>query len=213
MNPFRSSRPSSLPVRDPIDDPTDNCCHNCMHISVTLIHLVEFIFGLALMGYSIAISTHKPDPQRGFAITLQAWASLFIASSVLGTLGLTKNYCRRIPLTISAYIGLVQTVIAFVFFLIIYLERDSLLNYFNDKHQQLYLSTGFITFFDKNIGVIYGFLFLLIAAGFARSVVMSETSVLLSFFLSLRLSTTDFRSYTTTPSPWCIFSDFHSSIQ
>mmetsp|Transcript_21863 Transcript_21863/g.32722 ORF Transcript_21863/g.32722 Transcript_21863/m.32722 type:complete len:374 (+) Transcript_21863:130-1251(+) len=168
MNPFRSSRPPSVPVRDPIDDPTDNCCHSCQNVTVQLIHFAEFFIGLALLGYSIAISSHQPDPQRGFAWTLQLWSALFIVASALGTLGLAKDHCRRIPLTISCWMAPVQAIVGFVFLLIVYTQRESLLNYFKDKHEQLFLSLGLIEFFENNIILIYGFLLLHIAAEFTR---------------------------------------------
>lgn len=166
MNPFRRRRaPEGNPVRDTIDDPTEGCIFRFMLSYVTLVHIVESIFGLVLIGYALALVLKPKDPQHAFSIVLEMWASLFVTSGILGVMGSRKEreYCKRAPLKISGtFLGPVKLVVSLLFFFIFLIQKDELLRYFREKHEELYLSLDFIQFLENRIVYVY-FFFLLIA--------------------------------------------------
>lgn len=166
MNPLRRRRPpEGNPVRDAIDDPTEGCIFRFMDSFVTLAHIIETIFGLFLIGYSIALVLNGNDPQHALATVLEIWASLFITSGVMGSIGLRKDRecCKRAPLKISGmYLGPVKLVVSLLLFFILLIQKEELFRYFKEKHKELYLSLKFIQFLEEQIVYVY-FFFLLIA--------------------------------------------------
>ena len=172
MNPFRASSSRQLPAQATIDDPTDNRCFNLMHVSLTLLHFLEFMFGLSLIGYAIAISMHQPDPQHGFAVILQLWSMLLLVASISGTIGLAKdedyNCCKRIPLKLSGWMSPVKAVVYCLFLIILLVQKQSLYNYFREKHDALYLSMGIIDWMNANVRILNLSFCLLIFVELAR---------------------------------------------
>jgi hypothetical protein len=155
MNPFRrSTRPSSLPIRE-VDDPMDNCFFKTTYFIVTTIHMIELLFGLTLIGYSIALHSQPNDPQNAIAIIFTNWALLSITASGLGALGFSIDKCRRIPLTISAYLGVLIALFDFVILIILIEEKETLYNYFKEKHEAMYLSEGLVEYFHDHAHLLY----------------------------------------------------------
>lgn len=167
-NSNRSNNNSNTRRRTRIDDPTEKCCFRLTHITVSIIHFLEFTFSLILIGYSLAISLRKPDPQHAIATLLQSWSVLLLITSISGTIGLAKEYCNRILLKISSWIGLVKAFVCVIFSIVIMIQKEALHHYFEEKHDQLFISMEIVEFLYNNVNLVYGLLILLALADFIR---------------------------------------------
>jgi hypothetical protein len=167
---------NSRTIHVELEDPTDTCCFHLTHIIVTTIHSFQFTISLLLIGYSIAISHHPPDPQHALSILLQLYSSLLLSSSILGTIGLAKNYCQRIMIKLSAYIGILQVMFMLIILIVVMIQKDALYHYFKEKCEQLFISEAMVEFWYKNIGLIY----------FGISMLMFLDVVRCTFLRSLR---------------------------
>lgn len=156
MNPFRSNtRSSDAPVRGQVDDPTKSCVFQFVYTSISLFHFIEFTVSLAIIGYGIAISLYPNDPQHGFQAAITSWATFMLIGSFAGILGVNSDFCQRMPLKISALVAPINASFYLVFLIIVIVEKDSLYNYFIDKHEQLHLSKDFINMVHSHVGYIY----------------------------------------------------------
>ena len=156
MNPFGSNtRSSDVPVRDQVEDPTKGCVFQFIHTIISLFHFIEFTGSLAIIGYGIAISLYPNDPQHGFQAAITSWATFMLIGSFAGILGVNSDFCQRLPLKVSAYVAPINALFYLVFLIIVIVEKDSLYNYFIDKHEQLHLSEDFIKLLHGHVGYIY----------------------------------------------------------
>lgn len=155
-NASTSTRNSnSRTIHVELEDPTDTCCFHTTHVTVTTIHSLQFTISLLLIGYSIAIAHHPPDPQHALSTLLTLYSSLLLSSSILGTIGLAKNYCHRIMITLSAYIGILQILFMVIILIILIIQKDALYHYFKEKCKQLFMSEAMIEFWYNHVGLIY----------------------------------------------------------
>jgi len=145
----------TLPV---MDDPTDRCCFNIMITFININHLLDFSIGLILLGYAIAISIHQPDPQHGLAIIFELWSVLLLLSSLLGTVGLNKHYFKRILLTVSGYLGVVNAISNVVFAFILLIQKEALFHYFQEKADPLFLKQDWVEFFYHHESILVSIL-------------------------------------------------------
>jgi len=174
MTPFSpSSDPQAqvLPIHDPIQeigmgidmcmDKDLGCIHKALAITANVIHLFQFLIGIATLSYAIAISFHKPDPQHGIATLLEPYALILITSSCMGTMGIYKPNCKRIPLKISIYTAPTLAVLNIILALVLLVEKSSFLRYIADKQHALFLSDQELAFLQHHMhfGTIYTVLF------------------------------------------------------
>jgi len=137
------------------------CIHKSLTITANAIHLFQFLIGIAGLSYAIAISFHKPDPQHAIATILELYALILIASSSMGTMGLYKHNCKRIPLRISISTAPILAVLNIILALVIIVEKSSLSRYIVEKQHALFISDGELAFLQRhiNMGTIYILLF------------------------------------------------------
>lgn len=137
------------------------CCHRFLRGLVGFIHMIDFVGGLALLGYGFAVWARPKAP--GLAVgVLVGWGTLLALGSALGIGGFEKPWCGRCGLVCSAFLGPLIAVcdIAFVFSAL--LNTDEFKSYLERHADALYMKTNTVKNLEKALP-FFGFMFIFFA--------------------------------------------------
>jgi len=130
------------------------CFHDLLHICSNFLHLFYIIFGLALLGYSMAIFLNPHASQwqlwHIFPTILMIWSIFLLLAGSLGIHGLRSLICRRYGLIISAYFGIVLIIWESALVIYFIIEKQSFLEFLRLRETKFYLTEREIGAFDQN---------------------------------------------------------------